>query len=1310
MKTLQTTLALTIAALLTGGASATAFTTDIQVKVNERAVPAAQRKLPEASEAKVRVTAPKRYLIQLDEPSVATYKGGIAGYAATSASVTGNERLKVGSQAVADYSSFVQQRQKEVFAAIAQKVPAVAMKQQMKLLLNAMVVEYDGDDLAQRLAGMPGVKGVHADREVFVQTDTSNGIIESPELWQRLGGQAQAGAGVNIAILDTGIDPDHIMFEDNGHTRPDLGVTDDYCATTPSFCNDKLVVARYFVPTGADLHPDEFANSPEDLDGHGTHVAGTAAGNPVSTTFNGVAVNFSGVAPGANLMVYKALWVNADGTTTGSSISLAQALEAAAADGADVINNSWGSLDNGVAPYEADIVRSIDEMGIINVAAAGNDGPTESSMGCPACIDEMFAVANTQTGRSFAVTMEHSDYTNAIPVLIGQGDFTISSPISGAFRTVKTDAPSNPLACSSFSSGLFTDEIVLVQRGTCTFEQKANNLQAAGARAMVLYNNVDGSISMDMASATLPSVSIDKVTGDQLEEEWTAGEQVTINPPERTINESAQDRLAVSSSRGPNRDSTILKPEVAAPGTGILSAYPGGQVALLSGTSMASPHVAGAAALLLDLKPSWTHQQIKSVLMTAANPAVKQSDNDNQATPHQVGAGRIDLAAAADSGISFDRAYLNNNACIGMCEFTRSVTNLTNSAQTWNVTATFDDPDMSATFPATFTLAANETKAFTISVNTAFAEAGWQYGGVTFTANSGGYSPARLPVAVYTSTSDDPRIISGSIASGAAVAGEAMQLQLRGGLGFTDGATTFSVALPTSSGIAVDYDTIDLQLKRSTQTALTVEETIGSVIWQGDQNDAPDVANIATTSGFAFAGMSLADVALSNDISISSVCSEGCDDLVAEVELEGDGATWSFDGIDHNVFSMWSNGVVELGASRALFTAVAADSFPDESEPNGIVAPFWTDLEFVNGDGEMNYAIVTEGSDTYLVLEWQNARSWVASGSTDSGVRFTFNVWFKLGTNEVIYNYVDVNSGTPTYKLSIGLENLRGNVGATHYSSASSIGSYPADGATLAASFTYGERAEVLMNVPVTVSNIGPLADATVTGTANQTVEVDFATATAELGREYVVLMNITSTDAGSPVEYAAQLPISIQPQGALSGVLVSQPAHGSATFTGATLSYTPDTDFTGSDSFNVRLVDEAGSPTATATVTVEVTNTAPVVSVDAPNSATSGDTVRLDASASSDADGDTLTYEWAVVSGSGISLSGANSATASFTAPTVTAATTVQVRVIVSDGFATAQQTVSVSITPPEKSSGALGWLMVLLALPLIWLRRRHA
>src|SRR5690606_16581026 len=124
---------------------------------------------------------------------------------------------------------------------------------------------------------------------------------------QMLGGQDAAGKGVNVAIIDTGIDFAHPMFADNGHDPIATPVTDDYCALNAGVCNDKIAVARYY-PAPDSVHPSEFIDSPQDYNGHGSHVAGTSAGNPVSTTFNGVALNFSGVAPGANLMIYKALY------------------------------------------------------------------------------------------------------------------------------------------------------------------------------------------------------------------------------------------------------------------------------------------------------------------------------------------------------------------------------------------------------------------------------------------------------------------------------------------------------------------------------------------------------------------------------------------------------------------------------------------------------------------------------------------------------------------------------------------------------------------------------------------------------------------------------------------------------------------------------------------------------------------------------------------------------------------------------------------------------------------------------------------
>ncbi|MGS0724478.1 S8 family serine peptidase, partial [Shewanella sp. 30m-9] len=150
--------------------------------------------------------------------------------------------------------------------------------------------------------------------------------------------------------------------------------------------------------------PDEYM-SPLGFGGHGTHVAGTAVGNKVETTFQGVDVTLSGVAPAAYLMAYKALYSKADCTGgSGSNIMLMEALEHAVNDGADVINNSWGGgagADPSSSPYKT-MFEAAEAAGIVVVSAAGNDGNTAKTVGCPGCIESGITVANSTTGRYFA--------------------------------------------------------------------------------------------------------------------------------------------------------------------------------------------------------------------------------------------------------------------------------------------------------------------------------------------------------------------------------------------------------------------------------------------------------------------------------------------------------------------------------------------------------------------------------------------------------------------------------------------------------------------------------------------------------------------------------------------------------------------------------------------------------------------------------------------------------------------------------------------------------------------------------------------
>jgi minor extracellular serine protease Vpr len=208
--------------------------------------------------------------------------------------------------------------------------------------------------------------------------------------------------GVKVAIIDSGIRPEHPMFQSNGHTRPAGLPNDDYCSTIDaSFCNDKLVLARYYAPT-FQVHPDENI-SPLDFNGHGTHVTGTAVGNAVTATIDSIEVNISGVAPGATLMVYRAFYQTDTSPGASSSIQLVAALEDAVADGADIINNSWGGSigSNPANSVYTPIFAAAEAAGVLMVSSAGNSGPGANTIGCPACAEAGLAVASTQTGRVF---------------------------------------------------------------------------------------------------------------------------------------------------------------------------------------------------------------------------------------------------------------------------------------------------------------------------------------------------------------------------------------------------------------------------------------------------------------------------------------------------------------------------------------------------------------------------------------------------------------------------------------------------------------------------------------------------------------------------------------------------------------------------------------------------------------------------------------------------------------------------------------------------------------------------------------------
>ncbi|MCX7544111.1 S8 family serine peptidase [Marinicella sp. S6413] len=558
------------------------------------------------------------------------------------------------------------------------------------------------------------------------------------------------GTGVVVGIIDSGINSTHPSFaetDESGYTHNNpLGSGNYLGACDPSntdqfvasfTCNDKLIGGYDFVNglqgSGEDVP------GPEDENGHGSHTAATAAGNTLnSASYLGVSnITISGVAPKANVIMYDSCYTATDGRGLCPGVSTLASVEQAIEDGiVDVINYSIGG---GTSPWNDPVSMaflSATQAGIFVSASAGNSGPGPGTLGH----NEPWtaSVGATTHGRYFSaiLTVDADDY-DYTP---GTGP-SASTTITADMRFAGDVDAANNEGCTAFTGTPFAGEIALIDRGSCAFATKVNNAELAGALAVIVVNNTTGRISMAGLEATnIPAGAVLQSDGTAIKTALAGGTlNSEMNPPEIKTDGQA-DMMADFSSRGPS-PFEYNKPDVAAPGVNILAAYTnsGGtepDYAVISGTSMAAPHNAGAAALLIERNRDWSVAEVKSALMMKAVTAgVMKEDGTTPADPLDMGAGRIQVDNAATATLVLDEtatqfaaanpanggdlknlnvASLTDYNCQGTCTFTRTFRSVADEAITYE--ASLIDVPGTVT-PSTFTVPKNGFQTVTVEVD-----------------------------------------------------------------------------------------------------------------------------------------------------------------------------------------------------------------------------------------------------------------------------------------------------------------------------------------------------------------------------------------------------------------------------------------------------------------------------------------------------------------------------------------------------------------------------------------------------------------
>jgi uncharacterized repeat protein (TIGR01451 family) len=1047
------------------------------------------------------------YIVRLADAPIATYEGGVDGLAPTSPKANGKTRLDTKSKAVKDYEKYLRQQQKEVLGHAGKALGrAVSSEFQYQHAFNGFAVELTVDE-AKAMRTLEGVASVQRERMEQPLTDVGPVWIGAPGIWFN-GKDSSQGEGVVIAVLDTGINHDHPSFADIGgdgydHINP-LGsgnyVPGSYCDTTdPSFCNDKLIGAWSFVPGDVNFP------SPQDSDGHGSHTASIAAGNVVNgaelvAPTTSALFDISGVARHANIIAYDVCVVSCPGSALLAAINQVVIDSGNLPNGIHAVNYS---ISGGGDPYN-DAVElgflAATAAGIYVSASAGNSGPGASTV----------AHLGPWTGTTASSTHNRTIVNSLIDINSGGGGladitgkgFTAgygpapiinSADLEGAF-------PGSTLCglggLGSFippwPPGTFNGEIVACTRGTFGRVEKGANVLAAGAGGYVLMDNGGGLVG---DPHVLPGVHISQADGAVLSG-WLAAN--AGNNPMAVIegytfdyDAANGDVMAGTSSRGPNLVVDVIKPDVTAPGVDIMGAEADGQglsfpeYQIISGTSMSSPHHAGSAALLAAVKPNWSPHQIKSALMLTANTdfTVKE-DGVTPTDPFDLGAGRLELGAAKNPGLTMDESTANflaadpdaggdpsslnlasmkDSACIGTCSWTRTVSNDENNTAHWNVTASGNGFDAvaevspeAASGDYNLKLMKGQEGTITVTANTALSPDGWHFGTVDLDRNKEDGPDLSMPIAVKAAKASNPGLFTKTVDAATAGPGDTLTYEINVINGPLTGPITVTDEVP--DGVTyVTSSATESVVNGSTSTPWAYNAGTNTLTWVGMLD--PGGLNVAPSAApFGYLPLSVLGVP---PFALPGNCDDG--GFILNVP------PYTFDGATHTNM-IWSvNGTMEAGTASGLAASAGNTNMPSASPPNNLVAPNWTDLNLCTG-GAWRVAVLNfVFPSQFTVYDWENVPLF-----GDLSRRYSFQIWVEnnvSGAPAIWFTYGNVDAPLPN--LTVGAENSDATNGFPYYFNGA--GTPPAPGTDL--EVTTGIGGTATLGFQVTTDGCGTVVN-----------------------------------------------------------------------------------------------------------------------------------------------------------------------------------------------------------------------------------------